>query len=136
MFWYNENKYNGVTYKYDLDEYDMMNDPMFDASIHDNTIEIMPSEREEDRYTCAYCKTQFESRNKLFYHLGFMNIDIRPQQIDMTNETKPKRVKRRQNYWWKVVKNEKRKKRYYNKRQKKQSTVADLISLVSSIQLL
>ena len=28
-------------------------------------------------YTCAYCKVPFESRNKLFLHLGYCDVDIR-----------------------------------------------------------
>ena len=31
-----------------------------------------------DNKTCGYCGHRFSSRNKLFTHLGYMNVDIRP----------------------------------------------------------
>lgn len=49
---------------------------MFDFKVHDNNVTPiqMPTT------TCAYCHTVFESRSALFYHLGFMNIDITHKQ--------------------------------------------------------
>lgn len=30
--------------------------------------------------TCAYCSVTFDSRNQLFRHLGYCNVDIRPRK--------------------------------------------------------
>lgn len=68
---YRYNQYTGKHYKYNIDLVDTGH-PMFDDSLHNN--DITPDV--VDSYTCAYCNTCFESRSKLFYHLGFMNINI------------------------------------------------------------
>jgi len=33
------------------------------------------------RTTCKYCNINFNSRNALFKHLGFCNVDIRPDEM-------------------------------------------------------
>jgi hypothetical protein len=68
---YKFNKYTGKYYKYSISEYNTYAD-MFNEFLHNNDIE--PGFI--DNHTCGYCKTSFNSRNQLFYHLGFMNIDI------------------------------------------------------------
>lgn len=45
---------------------------MFDEFVHDNSIN-----ETVERHTCLYCMVSFESRNMLFKHLNFMNIDTR-----------------------------------------------------------
>jgi hypothetical protein len=50
-----------------------MQTPMFDESLHKNEHNALIV----DPYVCSYCQTSFDSRNKLFYHLGFMGIDVR-----------------------------------------------------------
>lgn len=69
------NEYTKAHYKYDLNPSDF-HTPMFDEDLHRG----LQSCDMLDKTICAYCHTEFESRNKLFYHLGFMNIDIRRQQ--------------------------------------------------------
>lgn len=66
------NIYNNKVYSYDSEKYDF-NTEMFNDEIHDNSIE---PEFYRNSKTCSYCGTTFTSRNKLFYHLGFHNIDI------------------------------------------------------------
>jgi len=80
MFVYSYNNYNGKLYKYKLDEIDLF-PPMFNIEIHDN--DLIPASYDKtsanykfEKYKCMYCHTYFASRNKLFYHLGFMNINI------------------------------------------------------------
>lgn len=72
MFFYKFNQYNGKYYKYDSDYYDILH-PMFDEELHSREIK----ESNCDKLVCLYCGTRFESRNKLFYHLGYNGIDIR-----------------------------------------------------------
>lgn len=55
-----------------MDDWDIFT-PMFDETLHDNDVEVSYY---KNRKCCAYCGTIFPSRNKLFYHLGFQNINI------------------------------------------------------------
>ena len=71
MFVYKYNIYTKKYYKYDMDDHDILGID-FDETLHKN--ECIPYL--VDKLTCGYCNTVFPSRNKLFYHLGFMNIDI------------------------------------------------------------
>ena len=59
---------------------------MFDESLHRQDSQEKKEEDMTDDTTpamiphpkvCSYCGTRFASRNQLFYHLGFHNIDIR-----------------------------------------------------------
>ena len=77
MIVYKKNSFTNKYYKYDLDDYDYFG-PMFDESLHNNN--ITPKYDKYDT-TCAYCGTSFCSRNQLFYHLGFMNIDIKKRNM-------------------------------------------------------
>jgi hypothetical protein len=73
-------KYNAFTrsyYMYDSDEHDICSE-MFDESLHDNESEPPFV----GRLTCGYCQTRFLTRNRLFHHLGYMNIDIRKNKTD------------------------------------------------------
>lgn len=84
MFLYKYNQYTGKYYKYDMDDYDIMT-PMFDETLHIPDDQGMTWDT-KSQTTCMFCGTTFDSRNKLFYHLGFMNIDIRKSGFDGTNE--------------------------------------------------
>jgi hypothetical protein len=55
-----------------MDDWDLFT-PMFDETIHNNNIEISFYKKSK---VCSYCGTVFPSRNKMFYHLGFHNINI------------------------------------------------------------
>lgn len=72
MFVYRFNDYTGSYYRYDMDDHDMFS-PMFDESLHDNAVTpiYVPGSR-----VCGYCGTCFGSRNRLFYHLAFHNINV------------------------------------------------------------
>ena len=70
MIVYNFNSFNGRYYCYDMDAYDICTD-MFDWSKHDTNLTPVMKHT-----VCGYCGTEFISRSRLFYHLGFMNIDI------------------------------------------------------------
>lgn len=71
MYLIKYNPFSKKYYKYDTDEYDIFS-PMFDAALHNNEMTPMCL----SKTTCMYCNTEFASRNKLFYHLGFMGIDV------------------------------------------------------------
>ena len=73
MFLYKFNWFTKKYYKYDTDEIDIFS-PMFDEQIHNN--DATPIRL--DRKVCMYCNTCFVSRNKLFHHLSYMNINTRP----------------------------------------------------------
>ena len=87
---YKLNKYTGKYYKYSINEYNMYSD-MFNEFLHNNDIEpdIV------DNHTCGYCKTSFNSRNQLFHHLGFMNIDISKKWKEGYKQRKFRIVKRK-----------------------------------------
>jgi hypothetical protein len=65
-----------------------INDYTFNKAVHNNDHYPLIV----DPYICGYCETCFESRNKLFYHLGFMGINI---QTSTKFEMKKKQYKRR-----------------------------------------
>lgn len=72
MYVYKYNPFNKKYYKYCADEYDA-HESKFDEKLHVNECDPM----EMPRTQCAYCGCMFDSRNKLFNHLGFMGIDTR-----------------------------------------------------------
>lgn len=72
MYIHKYNQYTQKHYRYALEDVDLTS-PMFDERIHDNNIEVIAP---TSCNVCMYCDCVFESRNKLFYHLGYMNIDI------------------------------------------------------------
>ena len=91
MFVYKFNDYTKTYYRYDHDEHDM-DTVEFDVTLHDNNLEVVPT----CKTRCVYCGTEFTSRNKLFYHLGFMNIDIRtPTEKGVIDEDYEYHVSRR-----------------------------------------
>lgn len=74
MIVYRYNKYTNRYYFYDLTEdYTQYETPAFDNAIHNN--DITPDI--DDPLTCAYCNTCFTSRNKLFYHLEYHDINTK-----------------------------------------------------------
>lgn len=74
---YKKNEIN-VNYEYD---------PMFDDSLHNNNIILNIDNNYNYNKTCAYCNKCFISRNRLFHHLAFMNINIiNNYQIDIDND--------------------------------------------------
>ena len=77
MLIYRFNQYTNKYYSYDMSCHDV-NDPMFDETLHN--IDVTPIIDDEKPSICAYCGTDFKKRNKLFYHLGFMNINVNGQQ--------------------------------------------------------
>jgi hypothetical protein len=65
------NEWNGKYYSY---PYDLINnDPKWNRYVHNNNYTPNMS----NPLKCGYCNTSFLTRYDLFYHLGFMNIDIR-----------------------------------------------------------
>lgn len=101
MFIYHTNSHTGITYKYDHDEYDIFT-PMFDRTLHDDNIDIDPQWYYPK--TCAYCDTTFPSRNKLFYHLGFMNIQTRQSPGHEGYKSRKRKNKRKSRGWLSVRK--------------------------------
>ena len=70
MFLYKFNWFTNKYYKYDTDDVDLFS-PMFDDKLHDNNVTHLNLSKR----ICMYCNTCFTSRNKLFHHLSFMNIN-------------------------------------------------------------
>ena len=73
MFLIKYNNFTGKYYKYDTDDHDIFA-PMFDEGLHKNDI---IAHCEPGTKVCAYCHTEFSSRNQLFKHLGYHGLDIR-----------------------------------------------------------
>lgn len=116
-----------------MDEHDTFNTDMFDELIHDtNQVPEI-----ESPYICAYCNTGFVSRNKLFYHLGFMGIDIRDPKKAMTEEDEEEIRLRRKKRKSIVRKREyfARKARERNYFKAKRQRVEDLICDVEKLKL-
>ena len=84
---YKYNQYAQRHYKYRLEDIDMSS-PMFDESLHDNDLNFS---KPYPSHICMYCECFFESRNKLFHHLGFMNIDIGRDKKYYQNQKSHKR---------------------------------------------
>jgi len=72
------NPWNHKTYEAYTDESDQ-----FNQRLHNN--DQLP--QVIDPYVCGYCQTRFSSRNKLFYHLNFMNINTIDYNHDMIDVT-------------------------------------------------
>lgn len=70
MILYKFNQFLNRYYWYDMNEGDL-NNPMYNETIHSNTMTPMLKERN----VCGYCNARFGSRNQLFYHLNYHNID-------------------------------------------------------------
>lgn len=73
------NPWNHKTYEADVDSSDQYN-----QRLHNN--DQLP--QVVDPYVCGYCQTRFCSRNQLFYHLNFMNINTIDYDADAETETK------------------------------------------------
>ncbi len=73
---YSVNDHDLKIYKVPLSDFDS-NHSEYDSVLHSIHQEwIAPA-----RNICMYCEAEFESRNKLFQHLGFMNVNIqRPKR--------------------------------------------------------
>lgn len=74
MYVYKFNDHTNRYYYYKYDEFSSyVKTPLLDDKLHDNTkdpVTLLSN-------VCCYCGCNFVSRNKLFNHLGFMNIDIK-----------------------------------------------------------
>lgn len=77
--------------------------PEFNVNLHQNQFRPHITSRNQ----CGYCFTMFESRNKLFHHLNFMNIDTRPLLKSSKRHVQRLRhiMKRKQQRNSKVLKN-------------------------------
>ena len=74
-FIYRVNDHDLKIYKIPLNEFDS-NLSDYDTVLHSIQHDwITPA-----RNTCMYCEAEFDSRNKLFQHLGFMNVNIKKQK--------------------------------------------------------
>jgi len=147
MFLYKFNWHNKKYYKYDTDDVDLFS-PMFDDNLHDNNVTHLNLSKR----VCMYCNTCFPSRNKLFYHLSYMNINTKPyddneSSTNMDEDRKDgyqsdkgeygyeiKRIKslnkirrlHKKRRYWLIKKNVKRQKRNNKKR-----VMSDIINLLS-----
>ena len=126
---YKYNCYKGQYYSYDISELaEIQNPHMFDDSLHDNCIEP----KILYRGMCAYCGCIFPSRNKLFHHLNFMNIDTRKKGEDSMLEDVPKLPKKKhRSYSFR--------KYYFGRKKKinkhKQRSIKDVSLLLENIKL-
>lgn len=127
MFIYKYNCHTNKYYKYDNDDIDLFS-PMFDDTLHNNNITYITL----DRNICMYCNTCFSSRNKLFHHLSYMNINTNKVNTNMEDGydsdkgdygyelvkkkiKKIKRIVKKRNYWY-IKKNIKKHNRLIKKK--------------------
>lgn len=98
MYLHRRNPFNGKYYRINIhneNKYMTYSPNTFNKAVHDNSITPMIV----DPYVCAYCDTRFSSRNKLFYHLGYMGINIfNDRKIYFDNREKRKRTWRSKKY--------------------------------------
>ena len=87
MYIHRYNQFSQRHYRYPLEDVDLTS-PMFDENIHDNDFDFP---KPHSSNICMYCLCHFESRNKLFHHLGFMNIDIGRDKRYHDNQRRHKR---------------------------------------------
>lgn len=142
MFLYKFDWFTKKYYKYDTDDVDLFS-PMFDDKLHDN--DITPSNL--SKRICMYCNTCFSSRNKLFHHLSYMNINTKPYNDNMDEDKNDeyqsdkgeygyemKRIKtlkkidklQKKRRYWLIKKNKKRQKR--NIKKKNMSNIINLLT--------
>lgn len=99
------NPWNHKTYEANLDSSDQYN-----QRLHNN--DQLP--QVVDPYVCGYCQTRFCSRNQLFYHLNFMNINTldynKEYEADAETETK-KNIN--------IIKKKRKLKKWQQRREKK-----------------
>lgn len=127
------NKFTKKYYEYDTEDVDESG-PMFNKELHNNDITVQWNY--PHKTTCAYCNTCFESRNKLFNHLGYMGIDIRHSGMDQNDEEYDKYIKQRkrqrrkrfQRWTWKN-----NRKRMIQKKKKKE--ISSLLLTLACISL-
>lgn len=84
------NPWNHKTYEADVDSSDQYN-----QRLHNN--DQLP--QVVDPYVCGYCQTRFCSRNQLFYHLNFMNINTIDYDADAENSINIIKKKRKFKKW-------------------------------------
>jgi len=59
-----------------------------------------------NRFTCGYCNMIFESRNQIFKHLGYLNIDIRHKNGNMIVDNgylKKKKYRKKKRRFFKTI---------------------------------
>jgi hypothetical protein len=137
MFIYKYNSFTKQYYKYEADDVNLFS-PMFDNDIHDNNTTYISLHRN----ICMYCNTCFASRNKLFHHLSYMNINTKHSDEDTMDDgyqsdkgdygyelvikNKKKSIIKKRNYWL-VKKQIKKKKRIIKKK-----TINDITNMLSN----
>lgn len=84
MFFYKFNKHNGKYYVYDMDKHDIFA-PMFDEELHAETVETT----EEGINICRFCKTEFPTRGKMLYHLGYHGFKVDTPKNHIKYEENP-----------------------------------------------
>ena len=89
MYFHRKNSHSGKHYRVNVDSVKNINEYTFNTKIHNNDCYPMII----NPFVCGYCDTCFESRNKLFHHLGYMGIDIQSENKIYSFEKK--RNKRR-----------------------------------------
>lgn len=107
MFVYKRNHHIEKNFRYDSDDVDLFS-PMFDESLHNNSIGFACLHPK----MCMYCHTLFPSRNKLFHHLGFMNIDIGAQFQNIKEERERQKKLRKRRWSFSPVKRIRKRRNY------------------------
>ena len=130
------NDYDNKIYKIMLLNYDTSRSE-FDSKLHNN--DITPMINDCQPTTCMYCMTTFDSRNKLFNHLGFMNIDTRNE--NRTDSTDLFTKKKRHKYRYKkhrtrgIRKQIQTKKYQKEERYKERYNYENLLSIMQNIKI-
>lgn len=98
MFFYKFNKHNGKYYVYDMDTHDIFA-PMFDEELHEaeaskttentETTETVKTAKTEEDNICRFCKTEFPTRVKMLYHLGYHGFKVKTPKNHIKYEENP-----------------------------------------------
>lgn len=86
---YKENSYNKKIY---------YGNPLWTTISHDGQPKFI------DKFTCGFCNLKFISRNQLFNHLGYLNVDIRKKNGGiLIDDNLLKRKKRRKRKFYPYI---------------------------------
>lgn len=118
------NPFTNKLYEYDVSPSEASH-PMYNALLHSNEKAPEPS---PFKNMCGYCYTIFESRNKLFYHLGFHGIDVRNIDADRV-DCEYERRKNNHKKWWRYKQNK------IMKKQQKKRNAEQLEDIMKHLQL-
>lgn len=127
----NYNEFTKQWYEYEI-PVELKDSPFYSKHVHS-----LPSPPIQPlcRTMCAYCGYSFESRNKLFHHLGYHGIDIRGStynELDMMDKEDSRQRSRKRNRasWWKCKKYKQK-----DQRHKKKQRMMDVTNIFQTLKI-